>query len=148
MLKKWIRARFLFESVWGCQNFRFYKTLKSISVRKSWNYCTSASSNHDLSLNHQLKKCHSISNHYLFFFFFACFFVDEERWPIRVVVLLHPSILLGTKRTESRSNYLQDKVRSNREIRNEETFRIFCFLGFGFGGQSDRKWNGRRECKV
>ena len=27
------------------------------------NYCTSASSNRDLPSNHQLKKCHSISNH-------------------------------------------------------------------------------------
>ena len=45
---------------WGLPNFPcFHKTLKSISVRKSWNYCTSASSNHDLLLNHQLKKCNS-----------------------------------------------------------------------------------------
>ena len=37
----------------------FHKTLESISVCKSWNYC----SNHDLPLNHQLQKCYSISNH-------------------------------------------------------------------------------------
>ena len=50
---------------WGLPKLTcFHKTLKSISVRKSWNYCTSASSNHDLLLNHHLKKCHSFSNHY------------------------------------------------------------------------------------
>ena len=39
-----------------------HKTLKSISFCKSLNYCASASGNHDLPFNHQLKKCHSISN--------------------------------------------------------------------------------------
>ena len=39
-------------------------------------------------------------------------------------------------------------MQNNGEIRNGETFGIFSFLGFGFGGQSDRKWNERRECKV
>ena len=49
---------------WGLPKLPcFHKTLKSISVRKSWNYCPSASSNHDLPLNHRLKKCYSISNH-------------------------------------------------------------------------------------
>ena len=42
----------------------------------------------------------------------------------------------------------QDKVQSNGEIRNGETFRIFSFLRSGLGGQSDGKSNGGRECKV
>ena len=51
MLKKWLRARFLFESVLRfAETSLFYKTLKSTSVCKSWNYCTSASSDHDLLL--------------------------------------------------------------------------------------------------
>ena len=36
---------------WGLPKLScFHKTLKSISVCKSWNYCTSASSNHDSHL--------------------------------------------------------------------------------------------------
>ena len=35
-----------------------------ISDGKSWNCCTNVSSNHDLLLNHQLKKCHSILHHW------------------------------------------------------------------------------------
>ena len=80
----------------------------------------------------------------IFFCLFATFFVEEQRWPKRVVVLLDPSILLGKKSAASRSKYLWDKVQRNEEIRYGETFRIFSFLGFGFGSQSDRKWSGRR----
>ena len=39
--------------------------------------------------------------------------------------------------------WLGDKVQRNGEIRYGETFRFFFFLGCGFGGQSDRKWNWR-----
>ena len=53
--------------------------------------------------------------------------------------------LLGKKSAERRIKY---KVQSNGEIRYGETFRIFTFSGFGFGGQSDRKQNGRWKCKV
>ena len=79
-----------------------------------------------------------------FFCLFAIFFVEEQRWSKRVVVLLDPSILLGKKGAASRSKYLLDKVQRNKENTYRETFRIFSFLIFGFGGQSDRKWNGRR----
>ena len=52
------------------------------------------------------------------------------------------------EKSRKRSKYLSDKVQSKGDIRNGETFRIFSFSGFGCGGQSDRKWNGRQECKV
>ena len=46
---------------WGLPKLAcFHETLRIISVRKSWYYCNSASSNHDLLL----KKCRSSSNHY------------------------------------------------------------------------------------
>ena len=65
VLKKWLRARFLFESVLSFSKLSCcQKTLKSICFLKSWNYCTSAPSNHDLLLNRHLKKCHSFSNYY------------------------------------------------------------------------------------
>ena len=56
--------------------------------------------------------------------------------------------LLGKKSAEKQSKYLWDKVQSNGDIENGETFCIFSFLGFRFGGQSDRKWNERWGCKV
>ena len=64
---------------------------------------------------------------------------------MHVVVLLDPSISLGKIRTESQSKYLRDKVNSNREIGNGKVCAISLFLAFGFGGQSDRKCNIRRE---
>ena len=83
-----------------------------------------------------------------FFVFFLFAFVEEQRWSIRVVVFLDPSILLGKKGEERRSKYLQGKIQSNGVLRNGETFRIFSFLEFGVGGQSDRKWREKWECKV
>ena len=84
----------------------------------------------------------------VFCIFFLFAFVEEQRWSIRVVVFLDPSILLGKKSEERRSKYLQGKIQSNGVLRNGETFRIFSFLEFGVGGQSDRKWRGKWECKV
>ena len=55
-----------------------------------------------------------------------------------MAVVSDPSILLGKKSAASRSKYLLDKVQRNEEIRCGETFRIFSFLRFGFGGQSDK----------
>ena len=66
---------------------------------------------------------------------------------MRVVVLLDPSVLLQKKSTEIRSKCLWDKLHNNGEIENRENFSIFSFLAFGFGGQSGRKWDGRRQCK-
>ena len=65
ILKKWLQARLFYSNqFWGLPKLLcFYKTLKSISVCRSWNNYTSASSNYDLPFNHQLKKCHCISNH-------------------------------------------------------------------------------------
>ena len=64
----------------------------------------------------------------ILFLFYRLFFDEDQRWPIRVVVLLDPSISLGKKITESRCKYLLDKVLSNGEIENGETFRIFFFF--------------------
>ena len=57
-------------------------------------------------------------------------------------------IIREEKCKKSKQLSFKDKVKRNGEIRNGETFRIFPFLGFRFGGQSDRKLNVRRECKV
>ena len=54
----------------------------------------------------------------------------------RFDVLFDLTWLLGKKSAERRIKY---KVQSNGKIRYGETFRIFSFSGFGFGGQSDRK---------
>ena len=72
----------------------------------------------------------------LYLFFICLFSVEEQRWLTRVAVLLDPYIFLGKKSAEKWSKG------------NGETFRIFSFLGFGFGGHSDRRWNWRREYKV
>ena len=69
--------------------------------------------------------------------------VDEQRLPKLVVVLLDPSISLKKKCEASRRKYLLDKVQWKGQTRFGETFRIFSFLAFGFGGQADSKLNGR-----
>ena len=48
----------------------------------------------------------SIIRLYLFFCLFAIFFVEEQRLPKRVVVILDFSILLGKKNAASLSKYL------------------------------------------
>ena len=48
----------------------------------------------------------SIIRLYLFCCLFAIFFVEEQRLPKRVVVILDLSILLGKKNAASRSKYL------------------------------------------
>ena len=66
MLKKWLAARFLFESVLRFSKaFLLPKDLKKYFCSQIfWNYSTSAPSNHDLLLNHHLKKCHSFMHYY------------------------------------------------------------------------------------
>ena len=84
---------------------------------------------------------------YVFIFCFCLFFVEEQRWPKRVLVLLDPSILFG-KLQKSEASVSKIKYRKTGKLEIGKPFAFSLFLGFGFGGQSDRKWSGRRKCKV
>ena len=49
----------------------------------------------------------------LFFCLFLLVFVKGQRWPIRVVVILDSSILLGKKSAERRTKYVYNKLQNN-----------------------------------
>ena len=43
------------------------------------------------------------------YLFFALFFVEEERWPMRVVVLLDPSIFISNEMEEGNVRFSMKK---------------------------------------
>ena len=91
----------------------------------------------------------SIIRLYLFdflsiYFCFCLFFVEEQRWPKRVLVFLDLSILLG-KVHKIEASISNIKYSETGKLDMGKPFVFSPFLGFGFGAQSDRKL---RKCKV
>ena len=74
------------------------------------------------------------------------FFVEEQIWSIRVVFLLDPSILLERKVLKGEASICKIKYRATEKLDMGKPSAFF--LRFEFGGQSDKKWNGKRKCKV
>ena len=50
---------------------------------------------------------------FVFFCLFLLVFVKGKRWPIRVVVILDSSILLGKKSAERQTQYVYNKLQNN-----------------------------------
>ena len=75
-------------------------------------------------------------NEYLFYWLF---FVEEQKWKIRVVFLSEISISLGKKSKKVKANISNLKYIATGNMGTGKPFGFFSFSAFGFGVQWDKK---------